>query len=228
MNKLAAQMARMARVQTRTEALLYLQAHELSVAHAYLSIYNGSGGLPYHNNDHALSVVKWCGRLESMIPAKTATSLRGLLLGATFHDFNHSGGKNPDDENVSDALDQLVQFGGIHKRIFTEEDLKVARECIECTVFPFTVEPISIEQKIIRDADILQYIDVDFETILGSNLHKEIEVAKGKKITRKQFAAGTLEFLETIQMYTEPGQVIWAASKPVLVERFTQIAEGVK
>lgn len=228
MNKLAAQMGRMVRVQTRSEALLYLQAHNLTVAHAYLSIYNGSGGLPYHNNDHALSVVKWCGRLASMMPNWTLVSLRGLLLGATFHDFNHSGGKNPDDENVSDALDALAQFGAVHKRQFSDVELMIARTCIECTVFPFTVEPTSFEQTIIRDADILQYIDADFETILGTNLHKEIEVSKGKKITRKQFAAGTLEFLETVQMYTEPGKLLWAAAKPVLVERFTQIAEGVK
>lgn len=228
MNKLAAQMARMARVQNRVEALMYLQCHNLAVAHAYLSIENTSGKLPYHNNDHAMSVVKWCGRLESMMAAKTATSVRGLLLGATFHDIKHSGGKNPDSENVSDALDQLAQFWAIHKRTFVEEDLKVAKACIECTVFPFTVQPVTIEQAIIRDADILQYIDVDFETILGTSLHKEIEVSKGEKITRKQFAAGTLAFLDTIEMFTTQGQIIWAAAKPVLVERFTQIAEGVK
>lgn len=225
MNKLADRMARLNRVQNRTEALLYLQAHDLVSVHAYLSIENRSGNIPYHNNDHAMTVVKWSGRIESMMAAKTCTSVRGMLLGATLHDIHHSGGKRPDTDNVSDALDALSQFTNIHKRSFTAEEVEVARQCIECTVFPFTVEPVTTEQKIIRDADILQYIDIDFENILGNNLHKEIEVAKGK-ITRKEFAAGTLDFLDTLVLYTEPGQVLWAAAKPVLVERFTEIALG--
>lgn len=226
MNKLADRMTRLNRVQNRMEALLYLQKHDLVAAHAYLSIENGSGTIPYHNNDHAMTVVKWCGRLESMMAAKTCTSVRGMLLGATLHDIHHSGGKRPDTDNVSDALDALIQFTSIHKRSFSAEEVEVARQCIECTVFPFTVEPVTIEQKIIRDADILQSIDIDFENILGDQLRKEIIVARGENVTRKQFAAGELKFLDTIVMYTEPGQVLWAAAKPVLVERFTEIAEG--
>lgn len=228
MNKLAARMSRINRIQSRTEALLYLQAHDLVAAHAYLSIQNTSGNIPYHNNDHALTVVKWCGRLASMAPQLPLASLRGLLLGATLHDIHHSGGLRSDIQNVSDALDELAQFGAIHKRSLTADDLEVARQSIECTVFPFTVVPVTNEQKIIRDADILQSIDIDFENILGEQLRKEIIVARGKPVSRKEFAVGELAFLETIEMYTEPGQVLWAAAKSVLVERFTQIAEGVK
>lgn len=228
MNKLAERMARINRVQNRTEALLYLQRYDLVVAHAYLSIENGSGNLPYHNNDHAMTVVKWCGRLESMMAAKTMTSVRGMLLGGVLHDIHHSGGKRPDSDNVSDALDALVQFAAIHRRNFIPEETEVARQCIECTVFPFVVEPVTTEQKIIRDADILQSIDVDFENILGEQLRKEIIVARGKPVSRKQFAEGELAFLDTIEMYTEPGKVLWAAAKPILVERFTEIATGIK
>lgn len=226
MNKLADRMVRLNRMQNRTEALLYLQKHNLIAAHAHLSIENGSGSLPYHNNDHAMTVVKWCGRLQSMIPAWTLDSIRGMLLGATLHDIHHSGGKRPDTDNVSDALDALVQFAAINRRNFSEVDIEVAMKCIQCTVFPFTVEPETYEQKIIRDADILQSIDIDFENILGEQLRKEIIVARGKNVSRKEFAVGQLAFLDTIQMYTEPGQVLWAAAKPVLLERFTEIAES--
>ena len=228
MNKLAGRMVRINRVQNRTEALLYLQKHNLVAAHAYLSIENGSGRLPYHNNDHALTVVKWCGRLQSMIPDWTLTSIRGMLLGATLHDIHHSGGKRPDTDNVSDALDTLVQFVGIHNREFSSVEIDVAVKCIQCTVFPFAVNPETYEQKIIRDADILQSIDVDFENILGEQLRQEIIVSRGANVTRKQFAEGELAFLDTVQMHTEPGAVLWAAAKPVLVERFTQLAEGIK
>lgn len=226
MNKLADRMARINRVQNRTEALLYLQKHDLVAAHAYLSIENPSGNIPYHNNDHALTVVKWCGRLDSMLTPTENTCVRGMLLGATFHDFRHSGGQRPDTDNVSDALDALVQFANIHKRSFKASEIDVAMKCIECTVFPFTVEPVGYEPMIIRDADILQSIDIDFENILGDQLRKEIIVSRGENITRKQFAEGELAFLETVQMYTEPGKVLWAAAKPVLVERFTEIAAG--
>ena len=229
MNKLAARMARMNRVQNRTEALLYLQKHNLVAAHAFLSISNLDGNKAlYHNNDHCLTVTKWCGRLLSMIPNWTLTSPRGMLLGAIFHDIHHSGGAKPDTANVAAAVQAMVNFTSVHNRTFNSVEVDVAKQCIECTVFPFTVEPETFEQKIIRDADVLQYIDIDFESILVDHLRLEIEVTKGHMISRKQFATGTLEFLETIQMYTEPGQVLWAASKPVLVERLTDIAAGIK
>lgn len=229
MNKLASRMSRMSRVQTRTEALLYLQKHGLGGAHAYLSINNLDGNkTPYHNNDHCLSVVKWCGRLESMIPNWTLASSKALFLAALFHDIHHSGGAKKDYENVSTAVAALEQYLSINRRHFSDVEIEVAVDCIWCTVFPFTIEPETFEQKIIRDADVLQYIDIDFENILVEHLRMEIEVSKEHMISRKAFAAGTLEFLETIQMYTEPGQVLWAASKPVLVERFTDIAAGVK
>lgn len=229
MNKLADRMERMNRVQNRTEALLYLQRHSLIAAHAYLSIANIDGNMqPYHDNDHCLTVTKWCGRLQSMIGNWTLTSTRGMLLGAVLHDIHHSGGVKPDTENVATAIDAMINFTSVHNRTFNSVEIDVAMKCMECTVFPFTVEPETFEQKIIRDADILQYIDIDFENILVERLRKEIIVSRGEPVSRKEFAAGTLEFLETLKMYTEPGQVLWAASKPVLVERFTQIAEGVK
>lgn len=226
MNKLADRMARMNRIQNRTEALLYLQRHDLVAAHAYLSIENGSGNIPYHNNDHALTVTKWCGRLQSMIPNWTLTSIRGMLLGSVLHDIHHSGGAQPDTINVAKAIETVQKFTSIHARSFNSVEIDVAVKCVECTVYPFIVKPTTYEQMIIRDADILQSIDIDFENILGDQLRKEIIVSRGENVTRKQFAVGELAFLETLEMYTEPGQVLWAAAKPVLVERFTEIAEG--
>lgn len=230
MNKLAQRMVSINQHQNRAEAMLYIQKHGLHAAHSWLSVKNEAAKLPYHSTDHCLTVTKWCGRLASMENLKVLSSEKGLILGAMFHDFNHTGGKAPDSTNIQLALDVLEQFAEIHIPLetFNELDYTVARDCIIVTQFPFEYEPDTYEQEIIRDADILQSIDIDYENILGEQLRKEIEVSRGHKVTRKQFAEGELAFLDTIKMYTKAGEFLWASCKPLIVQRFQEIAKGVK
>lgn len=216
------QILAMSLAQTRCEAGLYVRKYGLTPVHGYLSLSNKSSQIPYHNNDHILTVVKWCGRLMGMV-TETVLSPKGLILGALFHDFNHSGGKAPDTENVAEAIAQLRVFASIHGYCISEGDLLTAVDCIQCTVFPFTIEPATIEQKIIRDADILQAIELNFEQVLGTNLRSEISVSRGVDVSEEQFAQGQLAFLDTIVMYTEPGAVLWAAMKPTLKAHFEAI-----
>lgn len=223
MSKKAKEMAYLELVKTRCEAEIYVNKHGLSAAHAVLYLQNKSGKVPYHNTDHILTVTKWCGRLAGMhrVPIE---SEKALILAAMFHDFNHSGGKEVDTVNVAEAVNQLRYFMSIHPNLLTPEEQELAVKCVECTVFPFTVEPELEIQKIIRDADLLQSTEADFENILGERLRAEIAVSRGERVSRKAFAKGQAAFLNSVTMYTIAGELLMAVAKPIVLRRFAEIA----
>lgn len=225
MSKLANRMAYLELVKTRCEAGIYVGKHGLQAVHAYLSLANKSADVPYHNSDHILTVTKYCGRLAGMhrVPLE---SEKALIVAAMFHDFNHSGGTKSDTENVAEAIRAMTEFFDAHPTLLLPEEREIAIQCVECTVFPFIVEPVLEVQKIIRDADLLQSTEVDFEHILCDNLRAEISVTRGEKISRKEFAKGQAAFLNNITMYTMAGQLLMSVVKPILLQRFEAIAEG--
>lgn len=225
MNKKAKQMAYLERVKTRAEAGLYVGKHGLQAVHSYLSLYNKSASLPYHNSDHILTVTKYCGRLAGMHTAPVESE-KALIVAAMFHDFNHSGGVKTDVHNVAEAVRVMEGFFSIHPHLLTADEQLIAVQCVQCTVFPFTVVPELEVQKIIRDADLLQSTEADFERILGDGLRMEISVARGKQTSKKQFAQGQSDFLNSVTMYTTAGAVLMAVAKPLVLQRFAEIAGG--
>lgn len=212
----------MEKVMARTEAHLYLAKNGLNHALAYVQIENPSNKVPYHNMDHMLTVTKWCGRLGSMC-SLTALEEKGLILAAIFHDFDHTAGKEDDNVNIQRALAGLRRFAEIHR--VDEELLALAVENITVTQFPFIHEPKTVAQKIIRDADLLQSLEVNREEVLVDGLRKELEVKFKRKITRGEFCENQVSFLEGLKLYTTPAQVIFDAAKPYLFSEFAAIAE---
>lgn len=209
-------------VASRTEALLYLQEHDLGHAHAYVSLMNSSNNVPYHNFDHLLIVTKWCGRLAGML-GLSKFETRALLLAAIFHDFAHSGGHFDDSVNVERAVEGLRKFCDIHR--IDGATFKFAADCILVTEFPFVREPTNLAQQIIRDADLLQATEPNFEEVLLSGLRKEIEVKIKRKISKKEFAVLQLDFMDKqFKLFTKPAGVIYAAISPYVRDRFNRIS----
>lgn len=216
-------MAYMDIVRTRSEASIYVGKNDLIPALGHLSLMNQSKDLPYHNTDHILTVTKYCGRLVGMhrVPVE---SEKALILAALFHDFNHTGGKELDVVNVADANMAMFNFLEVHSNLLTDEERVLAHQCLDCTVYPFIVEPELEIQKIIRDADLLQATESNFEHILFDGLRKELEVTKGKKISNKDMAKGYADFFEKLTMYTLAGNLMMAALKPIVMSRLDEIA----
>lgn len=212
----------MEKVIARTEAHLYLAKNGLNHALAYVQIENPSNKVPYHNLDHCLTVVKWCGRLAG-ICSLPANEEKALILAAIFHDFDHTAGEQEDDVNIQRALTGLKRFGEIHR--VDEELLNAAIENIQVTQFPFIYTPQTISQKIIRDADLLQSLEPNRVEVLVDGLRKELEVKFKRKIPRGEFCENQVKFLDGLKLYTTPAQVIFDAAKPYLFSEFTAIAE---
>lgn len=210
------------KVIARTEAHLYLAKNGLNHALAYVQIENPSNKVPYHNLDHCLTVVKWCGRLAGMC-SLTPEEEKALILAAIFHDFDHSAGVEEDSVNINRAVTGLMKFAAIHR--VDPELIAAAVDNIQVTQFPFIHEPKTVSQKIIRDADLLQSLEPNREEVLIDGLRKELEVKFKRKITRGEFCENQVKFLDGLKLYTTPAQVIFDAAKPYLFSEFTAIAD---
>lgn len=192
----------MAKALTRTEAIQYLQLHGWHNAYAFVTIENTATLLPYHNLDHCLTVTKWCGRLAGMLRLPEHET-KALLLAAIFHDFNHSGGTEEDSVNIERAVDGLTRFCEIHR--VSDAMREFAVDCIRVTEFPFVRTPVNVAQGIIRDADLLQSIEPNYEEVLVGGLRKELEIKFKRKITRAQFCTMQVSFLEFGILYQTTG-----------------------
>lgn len=136
--------------------------------------HNESRNLPYHNGYHALRMMLDCheGAVFDSLPYAEE---RTLLIGALFHDINHSGGALPDDKNIEIALSYLLLA---HKEgVITSEDWATVYGLIEATQYPYTtIECTTRGQRIIRDADFNSLShDTWFEHVV-CGLHAEFSV----------------------------------------------------
>jgi predicted metal-dependent HD superfamily phosphohydrolase len=121
-------------------------------------LYNNSNDLPYHNFFHTMCVMQNCFLIAYDLEM-AELEIRALLIAAMFHDFNHSGGKLKDTENVKIAINGFLTA--------SEEDDDVNNlvvDIIRATEFPYVIpeDELTIYQKIIRDADLMQTFEKNY------------------------------------------------------------------
>ena len=127
----------------------------------------------YHNNKHILDVFNNSMMLFDEYKKEyelKPTDKLCLGLAALFHDYNHSGGKLKDDENIEIALGELKTY----LNIINKSDLyNGIKKIIIATEFPHKDVDLDILQKIIRDADTMGGITEGWIYVVKS-LAKEI------------------------------------------------------
>lgn len=186
-----------------------LQSIGLDTALAFYKLNCKSQNLPYHNKRHTYNMVGRCYRMatEYHLPMQ---SLKQLLLAALFHDFNHSGkstGIIHDRHNIEAAIAAVKDFfyslenGACPE--FNQQDLFNVCRIIACTEFPFAHEPITIEQRIIRDADLLEISEPGWYSHVILGLSEELGI---QEVIMVQNQA---TFLEACTFYTKVGQRIF-------------------
>jgi hypothetical protein len=179
----------------------------------FLVSFNCSKDLPYHNQYHAECVLLNCyeGAWHSKIEDE---ELRGLCAGALLHDFNHSGGKLVDSENIKLALEGLkVAQAYAQSRLLGLSSLACATafNVIKITQYPFVYEPSIMTERIIRDADLMQPYEESPAQLRKQylGLKDEIELMKCTTYTRSEFAQGCKTFQDNeTNWHTE-----WALNK---------------
>lgn len=147
----------------------------LKAGFEYFGRYNNGSSNPYHNINHTFRMMQLVIEvLESgLYSSGYGIKEDRLLLFAMFHDFGHSGGRLEDSDNVRISLLHLKNFLGTQGDIVSLED----REILEDTIYPYSDEPKTIEGKILRECDCLQWVFDDFFTQAIFGLKDELRVA---------------------------------------------------
>lgn len=165
----------------------------------FLSISNPSNFLPYHGIDHLWSVYNSCMLMINQSPETIKD--KELLIAALFHDYDHSGGKLSDAQNITNALMGVQLFHQANP----EFDLFYVKFLISCTEYPYTVEEsdLTIESKMLRDADMC-YLFEDLSIVkLYSGLRKEFN--QGLTL----FLNNQFNFLSNTKFYIPDNQTKW-------------------
>lgn len=167
-------------------------------------ISNEANFAPYHNFYHTQCVVNHCYDIAKSENVSD-DDIRKLIIAALFHDFNHSQGFSTDTENVEAAIEIFKEC--------SDEDAVIDIEIeniIASTEFPYTIIDIdlTILQKIIRDADLMQLVEPTFLSANILGLAEELRVPEMEDYLPKQ-----LKFMQGIKFYTKLAQEKWNAIK---------------
>jgi len=171
----------------------------------YVKKNNTSNNLPYHNWYHALCMVEKCieGANYHNLPYR---SIRHLVLAALFHDFDHTGGKSTDSINIDRALKGWRNYEYTFLRSITSIDKQEVEGIIRVTEYPYVIEPICIEQKIIRDADLMQCLRPTWKEMIIVGLRQEMSIKLGKDLTEEEMCEGQIKFLDAVKPHSDWGK----------------------
>lgn len=126
---------------------------------------NKSIRLPYHNLNHALTMLRYFNEVKNDFSEETQLNIQIAIL---FHDFNHSGGKLSDTENIELALRGLRDYT---REGYLREDFsyKKIEEIIRATQYPYLDIKCTQEQLLIRDLDLMGFFEPNIiqQNVLG-------------------------------------------------------------
>lgn len=174
----------------------------------YLNINNPSNHLPYHSIDHLFTVFNF---VKKTINTEVKYE-QELIVAALFHDYNHSGGKLTDSENISNAILGVNDFFTSELSYFASKlpdfNLPYVKFLIQCTEFPYTIpeEQLTLEAKMLRDAD-MSYM---FEDLSIVKLYSGLRAEFGNSLI--DFLNNQKAFLSNIKFYMPETDAMWNES----------------
>jgi len=168
---------------------------------------NPSNDLPYHNWYHALCMIEKCveGANYHNLPYR---SVRHLAVAALFHDYAHTGGGKDDQYNIVLALRGLNNLANrsVGSTVALGINLDEVEQIIRITQYPYIDAPICIEQRIIRDADLMQSFRPTWKEMILDGLRKEMEIKLNKEISIEEMCKGQIAFLKNVIPLTDWGK----------------------
>jgi hypothetical protein len=164
---------------------------------------------PYHNLHHELGCVYWAHAcaVNSGNLVTSDMHMTALLIGALFHDHNHSGGRLPDRRNVEMAMSFVRHrlYGIVSEA--TKDEAEAIIRCTEFTNGIFPIYPRTGAQGCMRDADLMSIYSFEGRELL-IGLGQEM----GYTFTNDHdtFIENSRTFLTGAQMYTDYGKYMQA------------------
>jgi hypothetical protein len=170
----------------------------------------------YHNNEHMINVFNNSIVLFNHYKEEyELTPYNKLLLGlaALFHDYNHSGGRLKDSENIELALVALKEFLVTIDKSDLYDDIK---NIIIATEFPHLDMELDILQKIIRDADTMGGIIEGWKSVVSS-------LASEYNKTLVEFIPTQIKFLDTVKFNTDYCNELLKNNKEKIIEELNKM-----
>jgi predicted metal-dependent HD superfamily phosphohydrolase len=170
----------------------------------------------YHNNKHILDVFNNSMMLFNEYKKEYKLKpINKLCLGlaALFHDYNHSGGKLKDDENIEVALEELKKY----LKIINKSDLfNNIKKIIIVTEYPHKDLDLDILEKIIRDADTMGGIVDDWISVVKS-------LAKEYNKELKDFIPIQIKFIENVKYNTDYCNKLLKDNKKEIIKKLKKM-----
>lgn len=194
----------------------------LGLAYGYVLKNNPSNNLPYHNFGH-LEKVAYYAYLGAIAENLPPAVIRDICLAGLFHDFNHSGGKLKDSENVALAKAGYEQY--VKDINDTDTNPIFVKFLIDITEYPYTVETskLTIQQKILRDADMIFSLNSDNymqDVVIGLAKEFNIEVT--------DFLKTQADFVANMSLGTEFAKNMFAGKKDEILDSIRLINQMVQ
>lgn len=175
-----------------------IKKYELEYYLKVLITENSGNNNYYHNFQHTTTVMNNVYHI-AIHEELSRKKIRLLLIAALFHDFDHSGGKLKDDENIKLAIEAFKKYSKE-----SDKHNKFIIDIIKCTQFPYNIdddEYLTKCQKIIRDADSLQWIEDNFIQHILFGISKEY----GNSLTTLTLK-NQIKFIEDLRIFTSTGK----------------------
>lgn len=133
-----------------------------------LRVYNNHQ--PYHNRHHMMAVALRADSLYqgSTVYPKSDEDRKILYMAASLHDLGHSAGALTDDRNIENTIHLI-------KRIVPEKYIDAVTRLIRITEYPFQRTPFIIDEKCLRDADLLMILEDDW-SVFFKGLSRELNL----------------------------------------------------
>lgn len=195
---------------------------------------NPSKDLPYHNNKHMTTCCSigfriLAGELKANpklpLPESFASKLTVITM---LHDYDHSGGLNPDSVNIQRALIGLRGFIAFSKLDFDEEFIRSVTECIQVTEFPFTKQPVTLLEQVMRDADILYATLSGDPEVIMEGLREEVSVARASEMSYVEMLESQAKFKDAVTLFTNEGKRLYDLNKDIYFNSLVKYVESKK
>lgn len=158
---------------------------------------------PYHNLNHNITVTVFSYYL-GISEKISEQEMKEVLTSAMLHDFGHTAGESKDDVNIKNAkkgIKKFVEESGI------DVDLDKIYEIVDATEFPYKIDDkdLTIQQKIIRDADMAQLFESNRLQSNYLGLQKEMKIDYNKQLENQK------KFYKNLKFRTKLGKELFKA-----------------
>lgn len=189
---------------------------------------NPSEKAPYHNTTHMLYMA-WLA--DEFFQAHSsdeqfASNQREMIVAALFHDFDHSGGHEPDSVNIDRAVAAWhIAYDKVQPKHINP---KLVETFIRVTQYPYTGIVTTLAGKCLRDADLLYTTVMGNPHIVLRDLKAELEIQLKKEITIEEAAESYKEFIRKADLNTDIARIIRLRCFPAFTLSLAMQCTGVK